>query len=330
LGGAQHTHSVIEVLKDRLARSSRPPHGDGARVALAVEGGAMRGVVSAGMVSALEALGLATAFDAVYGSSAGSINAAYFLAGQAAFGTRVYYEDINNRHFIDLRRPLIGRPVVDLGFLIDDVAVRRKPLDVARVLGGPVPLSVMATDVATAERVVLRQFSDAAALMTAMRAGATMPVLAGDPVPFGGGRYLDASLTEPIPVPSAEADGYTHILVLLTRPHEFPRSLSALDRFYILPRLRRLSPKLAEKYIDRGTPYTSLLGHIAAGTGPLQRAQVLGLRPQPPGVSKLERRADVLRDAARRGYEAVLNAFNCPQPDVAFPVIARTGIGTRD
>jgi len=300
---------VIEVLQRRRARQSRPPHGDGASVALAVEGGAMRGVVSAGMVSALEALGFANAFDAVYGSSAGSINAAYFLAGQAAFGTRVYYEDINNRHFIDLRRPLIGRPVVNLGFLIDDVAVRRKPLDVARVLGAAAPLSVMATDVATAERVVLCKFRDAAGLLTAMRAGATMPVLAGDPVPYAGGHYLDASLSEPIPVPSAEADGHTHILVLLTRPHESPRTLSALDRFYILPRLRRLSPKLAEKYIDRGTPYTSLLSQIAAGTGPLNRAQVLGLRPRPPVVSKLERRADVLRDAARAGYDAVMSAF---------------------
>ena len=65
----------------------------------------MRGVVSAGMVSALEELGLTHAFDAVYGSSAGAINAAYFLAGQARLGTTIYYEDINNARFIDLAAP---------------------------------------------------------------------------------------------------------------------------------------------------------------------------------------------------------------------------------
>jgi hypothetical protein len=32
-------------------------------------------------------------------------------------------------------------------------------------------------------------------------------------------------------------------------------------------------------------------------------------------VSKLERRADVLRDAARRGYEAVMNAFGHGDPN---------------
>ena len=101
--------TIVELLRARAARASRAPHGDGARIALCVEGGAMRGVVSAGMVSALEELGLVDTFDAVYGSSAGAINAAYFLAGQAAFGTTIYVEDINNRRFISLARMLTGR-----------------------------------------------------------------------------------------------------------------------------------------------------------------------------------------------------------------------------
>ena len=300
---------VADILRRRAARHSRPPHGDGASVALVVEGGAMRGVVSAGMVSALEALGLVDAFDAVYGSSAGAINAAYFLAGQAAFGTRIYFEDINNRRFIDMRRPLLGRPIVNLSFLIDEVATRRKPLDVARVLASPSPLSVMATDLATCAGVALRDFRDAAGLLNAMRAGATMPVMAGPPVIYNGGRYLDASLTEPIPVPTAEAEGHTHILVLLTRPTESPRVLSRFDRAFVLPRLRRLSAPLAAKYVDPGTAYSALLGQIADGTGPLQRAHVLGIRPRPPVVSKLERRVAHLRAAADRGYEAVIAAL---------------------
>ena len=42
---SQVTGPVVEILLRRArARGSRAPHGDGARVALAVEGGAMRGV----------------------------------------------------------------------------------------------------------------------------------------------------------------------------------------------------------------------------------------------------------------------------------------------
>ncbi len=269
----------------------------------------MRGVVSAGMVSALEELGLVHGFDAVYGSSAGAINAAYFLAGQAAFGTSIYAEDINNRHFIDLRRLLTGRPVVNLGFLLDDVALKRKPLNTARVLGSPSPLIVMATDVASATRTALRRFPDQASLLTALRAGATMPVLAGSPVAYDGRQYLDASVTEPIPVPVAEADGHTHILALLTRPGSPGRSISAFDRWYVLPRLRRLSPALADLYAGRGASYAALLAAIDQGRGPLGRASVLGLRPAPPVVSKLERSSARLQGAAREGFSTVMRAF---------------------
>ena len=300
---------MISLLLARAARGSRAPHGDGARIALCVEGGAMRGVVSAGMVSALEELGLSQAFDAVYGSSAGAINAAYFLAGQARLGTTIYFENINNSRFISLARPLAGRPIVNLGFLIDEIALKQKPLDTARVLSSAAPLTVMATDVTSATRAPLRDFEDARALFGAMRAGATMPVVAGPPVTFRGRAYLDASLTEPIPVPTAESDGCTHALVLLTRPSETARATTAFDRAYVLPRLRRVSPALADLYSGRGEPYAALLSCIAAGRGPSGTAAVMGIRPGPPSVSKLERSADRLTNGARRGYEAVMRAF---------------------
>jgi hypothetical protein len=81
------------------------------------------------------------------------------------------------------------------------------------------------------------------------------------------------------------------------------------DRVYVLPRLRRISPALAARYVDRGQPYTALLDRIAAGTGPLGRAQVLGIRPDPPVVNKLECDAAMLRQAAARGFDAVMRAW---------------------
>jgi predicted patatin/cPLA2 family phospholipase len=301
--------SVIDILKKRLARASRSPHGDGVRVALAVEGGAMRGVISAGMVTGLEEIGLAGAFDAVYGSSAGAINAAYFLAGQAAIGTTIYYEDINTTDFIDHLRPLRGQPIVDLSFVIDEVVTHRKPLDVARVLASPTPLSVLATDVVSGRSVVFSGFTSPADLFSALRAGATMPVVAGSPYSHRQGRYVDASLSEAIPVPSAEAAGHTHVLALLTRPGRMLGRPSVFDRYFVGPRLRQWSPALAEQYLKRGDPYGDLLSSIDAGTGPLGRASVLGLRVPELVVHKLERDPDRLREGAARGREVVLAAF---------------------
>jgi predicted patatin/cPLA2 family phospholipase len=300
---------LFELLQARAARGACRPHDDGASIALVVEGGAMRGVISAGMVSALEDLHMTHAFDAVYGASAGSLNAAYFLAGQATLGTSIYYEDINNANFIDLRRGLRGRAIVDLGYLLDDVAVHRKTLDTARVLAAASPLSVLATDVDTRDATALSAFKDSRALMTALRAGATMPIIAGAPHEYAGRRYLDASLSEPIPVPSAEAAGHTHILALLTRGAGVRPRPSALDRFFVGPRLRRMSPELAARYLRRAEPYAELCRHIDAGTGPRGLSQVQAIRVSDYPISRLERRRDVLREGARRGYDAIMAAF---------------------
>jgi predicted patatin/cPLA2 family phospholipase len=261
--------TIVELLRARAARASRAPHGDGARIALCVEGGAMRGVVSAGMVSALEELGLVDSFDSVTARPPAPSTPRIFWPGKRRSAPPIYAEDINNSRFISLPRLLTGRPIVDLGFLIDEVATRRKPLNTARVLASPSPLTVMATSVDTAARAPLTAFPDGASLMLALRAGATMPVLAGPAVTYAGRRYLDASLTEPIPVALAEEEGHTHVLALLTRPSDSPRATTMFDRLYVLPRLRRLSPALATLYVDRGVPYRQLLDSIGAGRGPL-------------------------------------------------------------
>lgn len=269
----------------------------------------MRGVVSAGMVWALEDLGYTHAFDAVYGSSAGAINAAYFLAGQAGLGTTIYLEDIKTRAFIDLSRPLRGHPIVNLAFLLDDVARRRKQLAVGRVLESRTPLSVLATDVDTRASVAFRDFGTAECLFGALRAGATMPVVAGGPFDYDGRRWFDASLSEPIPLPTPESHGHTHIVVLLTRSGAMNERPSAFDRYFVGPRLHRISPELASRYLSRSGPYSTVVDAIDAGTGLSGRASVLGVRVNGIRVSKLERRRGVLSHAARRGYDTAMAVF---------------------
>ena len=77
-------HPVARVLRERVEAGSHPgARDDGHRVALVLEGGGMRGVVSAGMTAALERYGLTPCFDLVVGSSAGAINGAALIAGVA-------------------------------------------------------------------------------------------------------------------------------------------------------------------------------------------------------------------------------------------------------
>ena len=127
---------------------------DGCKVALVIEGGGMRGCVSAGMVCAIHHLNLSDTIDAVYGSSAGTIVGAYFITKQLPFfGPEVYYDRLTTagKKFIDTKRLLRaiglglvdprlfrdvltrrksgGKPVLNLPFLLKTTVQDTKPLD---------------------------------------------------------------------------------------------------------------------------------------------------------------------------------------------------------
>jgi predicted patatin/cPLA2 family phospholipase len=135
-----------------------------------------------------------------------------------------------------------------------------------------------------------------------------MPVVAGGPCAFRGRRYFDASLTEPIPLRPADDEGFTHIVVLLTRPRGVPRSVSWFDRWVVAPNLRKVSRPLADRFLSRSAPYAETQDLIASGRSRSGRAQVLGIRPAVT-VSKLERDRARLLAGAASGREAVIAAL---------------------
>jgi len=76
-------HEVVQLLSRRYHAGSTPRHRDDPhKLALCIEGGGMRGAVSAGMAAAIGSLGLCDAIDVVYGSSAGSVVGAYMVSRQ--------------------------------------------------------------------------------------------------------------------------------------------------------------------------------------------------------------------------------------------------------
>jgi predicted patatin/cPLA2 family phospholipase len=278
------------------------------------------------MVAGLEALGLRDAFDVVYGSSAGACAGAYFLAGQARPGTRVYYEVVNSRQFINPLRGLQRRPILDLDAMF--VALRRKvPLDFAEIQRSGVELVVLAShvDVEAAagvrpngprvivEAVRFSEFTDGDDLFGALHASSRMPIVGGAPFTYRGMRYWDASVTQPVPVHAALADGCSHVLVLLTLPRDTaPGRMSLLDRLLLAPRVASVSPVLAEMYRTRAERYREtwqlVLKQSVGRHGPPYVEGIVA-DASTPVIGRTEIRAARLIAAGRGGGDAVLAAF---------------------
>ena len=246
---------MVRVLAARAAAGSLPGgRDDGFRVALAIEGGGMRGTISAGMALALDELGLVNAFDAVYGASAGAITGAWLLSRPQ--GLRGWTEPAYARAFIRRSGLLRGRPVADVRALIEELYQTTFPMDFAAVLASPVEFHPLATDAATGASTDLRPLAGTPAeLRLALRASAALPLLAGPPVELDGRRFYDAGLAESVPYRTALAQGATHVLVLRSRrdPVIVPDGAAPARPARLLARttLRRESPALRATFLGR-------------------------------------------------------------------------------
>ncbi len=208
---------VLRVLLDRRSAGSTPgSRNDTHRVALVIGGGGMRGAYVAGMLHALERAGLQPGFDEVYGASSGSYAAAAFLTGSSAACAACFPEDLCTEGFINMRRLGTRRPVVSLDHLVR-VLEERKPMAWDALGRTPAPLHVVATDAVDLAPHTLVGMESVADWKRALRASATIPLLAGPPVEYGGRRWVDGSVGEPLGMARALRGGATHVLVLLCR-----------------------------------------------------------------------------------------------------------------
>lgn len=302
----------------------------------------MRGVVSAGMASALDQLGLRDAFDEVHGASAGAFNGAFFIAGQAAYMTSLYWRGFGDPRFVSFRRALRGGgPAFDMDYVVDGIWARGRPLRVDVLLESATELHCTATDADTAAVVDLADLRSAEEVRCALRASARLPWLAGQPVVFRGCRLLDATLAEAIPVRAALTTA-TDVLVLQTRPEGVEHSgLSGpvgllTDRY-----LRTINPALVQLRRTRSERYDELSAWLgrraaesaapAAGADASQPA-ICVIRPpaDATGISQLENRNVALQVAGSEGLRAAWMALEGEDPEVLDVLRAYSSGPARD
>ncbi|TFJ80567.1 hypothetical protein NSK_007994 [Nannochloropsis salina CCMP1776] len=244
-------HPVAAAIHARIASRSTPgARTDGLKIGLSLEGGGMRGCVGAGMLAALNHLGLRDTFDVVYGSSAGSLMGAYFLSGQIPLeGPGIYYDILSQagRKFIDQRqimrsiglgaldfrrenyeallRRQPGRPVLNLDFLLESVIENLMPLEWGTfwTRQEQIPLKVVVSALQSQQPVALSSadgnFQTLAELAQCMRASMLLPGIAGPLVRIEETR-MGTSLVgrEEGREGGREGEECTHVLVLRTRP----------------------------------------------------------------------------------------------------------------
>ena len=202
------------------------------RTGFVLEGGGMRGIYTAGVLDELMDWGLAP--DGILGVSAGAIHGASFVSGQQGRNIRYTKKYCRNWRFMSLRSMLLTGDLVGRVFSYEELPYRLDPFDFDTFFRSPVRFYALATDVETGEAVCLDGKPDAHALLEALRASSSMP-LVSTIVEWEGRRYLDGGTADSIPLKRFEDMGYTRCLVVRTQPEGF---VKRPDRSLALMRVR--------------------------------------------------------------------------------------------
>jgi predicted patatin/cPLA2 family phospholipase len=324
-------HPVLRVLRERIDGQDHNNSNNGDyKVGLAVEGGGMRGIVSAAMLCAIEDTGFRRAFDIVYSNSAGALNSAVFITGSAWKSVALYCDGRLDRRFIDWRRTLQGRPMMDIRYLFEDVLEGEYSIDYEELLAGPRKLAVDVTFVDEGVPELINLFDSPSDMRNALMASCWRPLEAGGATNFRGRPAVDGSVLRPFPYVAAVADGCTHVLSLSTTPTHRVRARPSLLQRAAGARLETLRGGLRKSYfaaINQKARDHQWLIQQRFITDQLTTPSVLDFSPpmDVPRISNSETDVARLMKAARTAYammhSAMTGGLHSSQPH-AWPRVA--------
>ncbi len=315
-----HGREPEGVLAAVRARAGTGDRSDGRKLALVIEGGAMRGVASGGGAVALAHMGLTHAFDEVLATSAGVMTGAYLLSGQPLLGISVYYDCLASRRFVN---PLRFWKILNIDYVFERVLTVEKPLDVERIRAAMPRFLVSAMDLDTGEGAMLDVQDPRVPVLATLRAATSIPVLYNKSVQIDGRRYVDGGLITPFPLWQAIERGATDILVLSSRCGAYRRPAPNLVTRMLFDALTargnaRLRRAFREQQAVDDAVRSVALGRAPAPSG--VRIATLCVRP-PERVGRVSTNPRVLREVALEYGRATLELFGAPTDGFDLPRI---------
>ena len=235
------TPSVLELIDARLRGES-----DNYRLALALEGGGMRGVVSASMMMGFRDIGIDKVIDRFYGTSSGSLNLAYFAGGATWPEVGLYYDHLTQGFVRKIYR-YPHKPTLDMSFAFEEIMERRRPINVEALVASSYDVRIVLADVDALEPKIVSLHDVAGELNQYLQAGSWLPLLSGPPLVLHGRRYLDGGVLWPDPLYAAIDEGCTHVLCINTAAGDAGSEHSKRARFALRLVLNRWAHGLGDR-----------------------------------------------------------------------------------
>ena len=223
-----------------------------------MEGGAMRGMFTAGVLDVLMENGLVT--DGAIGVSAGAVFGCNYKSHQIGRVIRYNTEYCNDKRYASFKNLVKTGNLYSEQFCYHEVPEKLDPFNEAAFAASPMDFFVVCTDVKTGEPIYHKCRKGDAEDVLWMEASASMP-LAAKIVKIGHYGLLDGGVADSIPVRFFESIGYKRNLIILTQPKGYTKKKNKF-----LPAIRAKYfryPAFVEAVADRHERYNETLSYIS-------------------------------------------------------------------
>lgn len=274
------------------------------RAGLVLEGGAARGVFTAGALDFLMEQELY--FDYVCGVSAGACNAVDYVSRQIG-RTRDAMIPANRRNrMFKLSTVFTQRSLIDMEMLFDAFPNRLIPFDYETYFGSDIKCETVVTNCRTGRAEYMDNREDRDLLMDILEASAAIPLFSRK-VRIGADEYVDGGVADPIPLKRARALGYEKDLVIMTRMPGYRKSAPGKLESALYKTFYSKYPELMEVLLTRYKDYNKELEELEemASDG-----EVFLLRPEITPVGRLEMKPEKLMPFYEHGYDLMKKRYD--------------------
>lgn len=225
------------------------------KTGLVLEGGAMRGMFTAGVLDVF--LDENIAVDGIVSVSAGALFGVNLPSKQRGRVLRYNRKYLNDKRYMGLCSLLTTGNVVNKDFAFYQLPFTLDPFDQTAFAQSGTDFYVTVTNIETGEAEYCK-ITDVFAQMELLRATSAMP-LVSKAVEVGGKKYLDGGISDSIPLQKCRELGYQKIIVVLTRPLDYRKSPAPTWLFKLF---YRHYPNLIKKLVERHLNYNQTVEDI--------------------------------------------------------------------
>ena len=269
------------------------------KTGLVLEGGAMRGMFTAGVLDVLMENNIEV--NGVIGVSAGATFGCNFKSKQIGRTIRYNMKYCNDPRYCSFRSLLKTGDLFGAEFCYHILPEQLDLFDNETYEASPMEFHMVATDVNTGEPVYYKCDKFDHKGLEWVRASASMPLVSRI-VEVDGLQMLDGGISDSIPLSHFQSIGYEKNLVVLTQPRDYVKKENKL-----LPLMKlklKQYPKLLETMKNRHTNYNNTLEYIRNEE---QKGSVFVLCPKEKlPIGRIEHNPERLKAVYEIGRETAL------------------------